>query len=68
MVATEDVDERIDDARFELRTREPRMYCDRLERGPRVLVRAVAGERVEDVGDGDDPSAERDVVGQRPDG
>ena len=56
-------DEGVDDARLELRAACAHDVLVRLERCPCVLVGALAGQRVEHVGDGDDPSAERDVVG-----
>ena len=54
--------QRVGDLRVEVRPAQPRDLGDARSTRPRVLVRALVGERVEDVADGRDPALERDLL------
>src|SRR5687767_13886308 len=54
--------ERLDDTGVELATRDAIELLERLLFRPRLAVGTIVGERVEDVGHGDDAGAKRDLL------
>src|SRR4029078_5672970 len=60
------VGESVDDCRVELRARVSLDLADRVAPGTGGPVRAVARDRVERVGDGEDARAERDLASLEP--